>query len=307
MQNPSNLLKTLINNKGFLKINFYYSEIIDKLVMNYHSHSGYELIYIAQGKCAVSFYNIVDNSENVIILKAGEFILFNSLLPHKLIPNSTNVHALNVEFEGTNHHKDDISIKQLCEFSDSFKRIVDKCETYIMRSDNGTVKPLIEVLHKLLNNKHLVNENETDFLFDCIISSLLLCISHCNTTDHQINTGIVYVRRACAYIREHLEEELNLDILSEITKINPSYLGKLFKQHLNTTIVNFINSERINKSRILLKNSSLSIVDIAINVGFNNRQHFNRTFKQIVGISPVYYRRDSAIFHDEAVDNIFLE
>lgn len=305
MQNQYNSMKELVENNGFLKVSFYYSEIIDKLVMNFHSHSDYELMYIVQGKCTVTFLNTTDNSESDVYLKSGEFILLNTNIPHKIVPTSSNVHALNVEFERTDNHKDNISIKQLSHYSESFRNIIDNCDTYLFRSDNGTVKPLIELLHKLLNNKIIENEMETDFLFDCIISSLLLCVSHCTTTENHINTGIVYVRRARTYIKEHLEEELNLEILSGITGINPSYLGKLFKQYLNTTIVNYINFERINKSKFLLKNTSLPIVDIAINIGFNNRQHFNRTFKQIVGISPLYYRQNSAIFHDEQVNTIF--
>ena len=47
----------------------------------------------------------------------------------------------------------------------------------------------------------------------------------------------------------------------------------------------------IEKAKILLETSSLPIPDIAVSVGFNNRQHFTYTFLKLVGCSPALFRK----------------
>ena len=53
---------------------------------------------------------------------------------------------------------------------------------------------------------------------------------------------------------------------------------------------------RIEKAKMLLENSTLPIVDIAVNVGFNSRQHFCAMFGRIAGCSPMMWRKQKGNF-----------
>lgn len=55
----------------------------------------------------------------------------------------------------------------------------------------------------------------------------------------------------------------------------------------------YLNRIRIQKSCLFLKRSSMSIVEIAFSVGYNNLSHFNRYFRRIMGMSPREYRNRS--------------
>ena len=52
----------------------------------------------------------------------------------------------------------------------------------------------------------------------------------------------------------------------------------------------YLNRIRIERAKILLDNSSLSVTDIAYGVGFQSLTHFNRTFRKVVCVSPTEYR-----------------
>ncbi len=68
--------------------------------------------------------------------------------------------------------------------------------------------------------------------------------------------------------------------------------GKSFKAYLNTI--------RIEESKRLLKNTAMHISEIAFSVGYNNVQHFNRVFKESVGVAPGTFRDGSSGSNDSA-------
>jgi len=93
------------------------------------------------------------------------------------------------------------------------------------------------------------------------------------------------------YIRSHYDAPMSLDELAARCALNPSYLSRSFKSQTGSTIFGLINRIRIEKACTLLKESSLSIIDIAFTVGYNNLSFFNRTFKKFTGKTPGDYRR----------------
>jgi YesN/AraC family two-component response regulator len=68
-------------------------------------------------------------------------------------------------------------------------------------------------------------------------------------------------------------------------------MRKLFRDKLDTSVLDYINSIRIDNAKRLLKGTELTIQDIATKVGYQNIQSFNRFFKKFEGISPKEFRR----------------
>ncbi|NLA85331.1 MAG: helix-turn-helix transcriptional regulator, partial [Clostridiales bacterium] len=52
----------------------------------------------------------------------------------------------------------------------------------------------------------------------------------------------------------------------------------------------YLSGVRISKALVLLRETDKKVIDICYECGFNNVNHFNRVFKQRVGISPLTYR-----------------
>jgi AraC-like DNA-binding protein len=96
-----------------------------------------------------------------------------------------------------------------------------------------------------------------------------------------------------AYIEERYAESFSLDDLASRFALNPSYLSRAFKADSGYTIVEYVNKVRIQRSCVLLKRSSSSILDIALAVGYNSLSHFNHYFRRMTGSSPREFRNQS--------------
>lgn len=92
------------------------------------------------------------------------------------------------------------------------------------------------------------------------------------------------------FIDEHYSEQFSLAELASRFSLNPSYLSRAFGKETGSTIVEYVNKVRIQKSCVLLKRSPSSILDIAFAVGYNSLSHFNQCFRRIMGMSPREFR-----------------
>ena len=70
------------------------------------------------------------------------------------------------------------------------------------------------------------------------------------------------------------------------------------------SIVDYINSMRIREARELLKKRELSVKNIAVSLGYNNDQSFERYFKKIVGMTPGEFRSRTLSGRQDGPDGI---
>jgi AraC family transcriptional regulator len=92
------------------------------------------------------------------------------------------------------------------------------------------------------------------------------------------------------YIQEHLDHNLNLDLLASLINISPHYFASLFKQSTGTSPHKYITNCRLAKAKILLRQNNLAIAFICQEVGFKNQSHFTRLFRQHYQITPKAYQ-----------------
>lgn len=100
-----------------------------------------------------------------------------------------------------------------------------------------------------------------------------------------------YVSQAKIFIQENYTRDIGVTDVAECVSISYPYLSKLFKDITNKNIVDYISEVRINNAKILLDNSNLTINQIAIDVGYNNAQSFQRFFKRFTQMTPGEYRK----------------
>ncbi|HIU76306.1 MAG TPA: PocR ligand-binding domain-containing protein [Candidatus Pelethocola excrementipullorum] len=98
------------------------------------------------------------------------------------------------------------------------------------------------------------------------------------------------IKKAISYISTNYSETLTLDDVSNQVELSPAYFSTLFKQCCGSSFKDYLNMVRIEESKRLLSNTSYSILDIAIAVGFENQSYFSKVFKKHTGLSPKQYR-----------------
>ncbi|MFN8303601.1 MAG: AraC family transcriptional regulator [Saprospiraceae bacterium] len=96
------------------------------------------------------------------------------------------------------------------------------------------------------------------------------------------------------FIREHLREPLNIDLLSKKACMSQTHFFRCFKNELGISPVDFINAERIKFAQTLLRNPTRSVTDVCYASGFNNVTYFNKLFKRLSGRTPSEYRQQIA-------------
>jgi len=96
---------------------------------------------------------------------------------------------------------------------------------------------------------------------------------------------------AIAYIEKNYQLDLNRKIVADNVYVTPTYLGRLFRQELNVTFLDYIHKVRIEKACTLLDDAQLKIYEVALKVGYSDEKYFSRIFKQYTGMTPSQYRK----------------
>ena len=100
-----------------------------------------------------------------------------------------------------------------------------------------------------------------------------------------------HIVKAKEYIHTHFKEPITLESLAQHLNLNKSYFCTIFKKVTKDSFCNYINNVRIEESKKLLLNTNLSMLDIALSVGFNSASYFNTIFKKLEGKTPLEYRK----------------
>lgn len=101
------------------------------------------------------------------------------------------------------------------------------------------------------------------------------------------------VTKLIGYIDTHIAEDLSLENLAEYVSFSTFHLSRMFKRYTGTTLNKYIITKRIDKAKLLLR-GPMSITYVSKEVGFNNYNHFYRTFKNVTGVSPADFKESEA-------------
>lgn len=98
------------------------------------------------------------------------------------------------------------------------------------------------------------------------------------------------VQAAMDHMCRHMAEPITLNSLAETSGLSVSRLAHLFRRQTGTTPQQFLESQRITRAKRLLELTTMSVKEIAREVGYDNPFYFSLRFKRTAGISPKNYR-----------------
>ncbi len=100
------------------------------------------------------------------------------------------------------------------------------------------------------------------------------------------------VHKVEEYINNNYSKEIRLQTLSDLVGMTPAAFSRFFKLRTGRTISDYIIDMRLGYASRLLADSTMSIVEICYECGFNNVSNFNRIFKRKKGCSPKVFREN---------------
>ncbi len=99
------------------------------------------------------------------------------------------------------------------------------------------------------------------------------------------------LRQVMEYINDQIDRNFTLAELAAIVNMSPNYFANLFKQSTGYAPHQYVIRHRIERAKQLLLLGKLTIADIAYSLGFAHQSHFNRHFKQLVGVTPKVFQK----------------
>lgn len=105
------------------------------------------------------------------------------------------------------------------------------------------------------------------------------------------NTENEYIRFAKKYIQENFNQPITIKDITDQLFIHSAYFSKLFNEQMGIGFSSYLNIVRIEKAKDLIKYSGYQLKDISGQVGFSSHSYFNKVFKEVVGMTPLKFKR----------------
>ncbi|NOV04472.1 helix-turn-helix domain-containing protein [Paenibacillus planticolens] len=140
----------------------------------------------------------------------------------------------------------------------------------------------------------LIRYNEESHLFserlavNALEEILLLISKNVQETQHPMDPR---VENTIKLISQHYKEPFNVPELAAMVNLSPSRFAHLFKIQTGESVMEMLNKIRLRQSKKLLETTSLTIAEIAEEVGFNHPFYFSRQFAAFYGTPPAFFRK----------------
>ena len=147
-------------------------------------------------------------------------------------------------------------------------------------------KNFIQLCEQLFSSISLIEKEEKIISF---ITEIFL--SHCNSTisNNKYENSSDIANKIKDYIDTKIKDNITLDDLSKQFGLSSIHIIRLFKQAYELPIHSYILNKKVHKARELLSSND-SLVNIALESGFYDQSHLNKSFKRVFSITPKEYQ-----------------
>lgn len=171
-------------------------------------------------------------------------------------------------------------------------KISEICSVVVRASvDSGVSFENLE--ESRLNLEHqLAKETSLDLMKEKVVNWLNELVSRIRTSREFRNVNLI--DKAVRYIEENYHQEIGLEDVAKQVYLSTCYFSRLFKQVKGWSFTEYLTHVRMEEARKLLVNTSYSVAEISMRVGFRDARYFSQVFKKHAGKTPGTYRRDEA-------------
>ena len=108
--------------------------------------------------------------------------------------------------------------------------------------------------------------------------------------DLQGGLPIRQLRKVEDFVREKLEDPISVESLASLVDLSPFHFSRVFKQATGMTPLEFVTRERITRAQQFMRETTRSLIEIALDVGYTSPSHFAQVFRRVVGVTPTTFR-----------------
>ncbi len=109
-------------------------------------------------------------------------------------------------------------------------------------------------------------------------------------TDQEVHR-LESLKRVLAYIETHYQSRIYLHELAQLAHMGEAQFCRFFKKLVHKSPIAYINSYRVKRAAVLLQQRDRKLLDIAMEVGFDNPSYFTKRFKEELRCTPAEFRK----------------
>ncbi len=94
---------------------------------------------------------------------------------------------------------------------------------------------------------------------------------------------MMYCRRAAEYMQTYIHRRITAEEIANELQISPAHLSRIFKAVTGTTLIEYNNRLKVNRAKHLMEAGTMTVRDIAAQVGIHDEKYFSRLFKKYTG------------------------
>lgn len=237
----------------------------DRIIQK-HNHACYELVYFRNG----TGETVVDDGRT-LIYSSNTYVIYPPFVYHTET-HETDTHVLCVGFR-----------------LDTDSVIIP--ESGIYTDGNSRILTLISQIFIEIEKK----KPYSDLFSEACLMQILVMHQRNNGDIKTTNLQLKYIIK---FINENFMQDIRLDTLAEMSGYSYDYFRHLFTKEIGISPKNYIIDKRIAYAKRLLKETRISVQEIATLCGFSEVSEFSSAFRRRVGSSPLKYRQGRSIVHD---------
>lgn len=272
---------------------YYYRQWIN-YEMGFHQHPSIEIMYVINGHCHIELLPAGASAPVLFQMKKGEFIMLDGKVPHRLlVKEEGGCRMLNVEFTFQCSKRVLPTISELAAQSEELAYLLRHIGAYVVLRDVDEVYAALKGLVLELDQQLEQGSLKQELLFTQLMLLIAGLYRASADSPPRASAAQHYVRQVQSYIQQHYDGTLSVQQLAKYVNVHPNYLQRVFRAETGMTIIHYLNQFRLDKAKMLLRETDIAMSDICEFVGINSRQYFHELFKKHTGLTPIQYREQS--------------
>lgn len=183
-------------------------------------------------------------------------------------------------------------------------QLLEKAMFFFPEEKTLHVRNLLGFIFDSIENKSSYLYNSyIQYLMNAVVIDIIRLGKTVQTDSRKMNlrTGI---EPAIEYVNNNYDTEIKISVLAEVCNMSESHFRRIFGKYMNMKPGDYINYIRIRKSCGLLRRTNMTIGDITSKIGYDSQGSFIRNFRNMIGMTPLQWRKAEREGSIETVYNI---
>ena len=240
-----------------------------------HYHNMYEIYFLKTGSCR---YFIGDR---LFHIAEGDIVLISKGIIHKSLYPDAPVERYLINFT------DDMIPDEI---SGDMKKLFQQSIYHTPKESAGDILTIFKKIERETNSPDKYSPLVTTGLLTELLTYILR-----HPSDKAEMVSNLPIENVPSYIAGHYREQLTLENMAEMCSLSTSYFSRLFKNITGFGFKEYLTMLRLKEAQSLLMHTDLSICKVAYECGFNDSNYFSVVFKELIGLSPLKYRKQNRI------------